>query len=204
MSETTVTITHATPADVPAVAGVLARAFQDDPMFVWSIPDPDRRRACLPAMFAAFAELYVPHAETYLTDDGSGAALWAPAGVDPFHGEAGEAFNQRMGELLDEAEAERCLTAEEVFAERHPAQPWMHLHLIGVVPDHQRRGLGSRLMAPVLAQCDATGTPAYLEAATVDNRRLYERHGFATIGDVALPDDGPLVWLMWREPRARA
>ena len=204
MSETTVAITHATQADVPAVASVLARAFQDDPVFVWSIPDPDRRRECLPAVFAAVAELYLPHDETYLTDDGVGAALWAPARVDPFHGEAGEAFNQRMVELLDEADVERCLTVGEVFAGHHPAQPWMYLQLIGVVPDHQRRGVGSRLMAPVLARCDATGTPAYLEAATADNRRLYERHGFETIGDLTLPDGGPLVWLMWREPVARA
>ena len=204
MSETTVAITHATPADVPTVASVLARAFQDDPVFRWSIPDADRRRVFLPGVFAAFAELYLPCEETYLTEDGAGTALWAPAHVDPFHGEAGEVFGQRMTELLIEADAERCRTVGKVFAEHQPAQPWVYLQLIGVVPDHQRRGLGSRLLAPVLARCDAAGTPAYLEASSMDNRRLYERHGFATIGEVTLPDGGPLVWLMWREPGARA
>ncbi len=202
MMQTTVAVTHATTADVPAVASVLARAFQHDPVFSWSIPDADRRRARLPAVFAAFTELYLPYEETYLIEDGAGAALWAPAGVDPFHGEAGEAFGQRIAELLPAPDTERFLTVGDVFGEHHPAQPWVYLQLIGVAPDQQRRGFGSGLLAPMLARCDETDTPAYLEAATADNRRLYERHGFDTVGDVTLPDSGPLVWLMWREPAA--
>ena len=202
MSQMTLTITRATPVDVPAVASVLARAFHDDPVFTWSIPDPHRRRARLPAVFTAFAELYLPHEETYLTGDGdgAGAALWAPAHVDPFDGEPGERFGRQVAGLLDEEETQRFLTVGQLFGEHHPAQPWMYLQLIGVEPDHQRRGLGSRLLAPVLARCDATGTPAYLEAGTVDNRRLYQRHGFTTVGELTLPDNGPPVWLMWRAP----
>ena len=204
MPQTTIALTRATNTDVPTVASVLARAFQDDPVFAWSIPDPDRRRAHLPTVFAAFTELYLPYEEAYLAEDGSGAALWAPAHVDPFHGDAGEAFGQRMAELLDEADTDRFLAVGELFGEHHPGQPWVYLQLIGVAPDQQGRGLGSRLLAPVLARCDATATPAYLEASTVGNRRLYERHGFTTVDELPLPDGGPPVWLMWREPAAPA
>ena len=200
MSQITVTATRATTVDVPAVASVLARAFQHDPLFAWSIPDPDRRRAHLPAVFTAFAELYLPHEETYLTEDGAGAALWAPTNVDPFDGERGEDFGKRIAELLHDEETQRFLTVGELFGEHHPAQPWMYLQLIGVDPDQQRRGLGSHLLAPVLARCDASSTPAYLEASTADNRRLYQRHGFDTISEITLPDNGPPIWPMWREP----
>jgi GNAT superfamily N-acetyltransferase len=200
MSPTTVTATRATTGDVPAVASVLARAFQHDPVFAWSIPDPDRRRAYLHPVFTAFAELYLPYEETYLTEDGAGAALWAPTTVDPFGGEPGETFGKRIASLLDDEESQRFLAVGELFGEHHPAQPWTYLQLIGVDPDQQRRGLGSQLLAPVLARCDATVTPAYLEASTLDNRRLYQRHGFDTISEITLPDNGPPIWLMWREP----
>ncbi len=203
MPQTTVAATKATPADVPAVGSVLARAMQDDPVFAWGIPDAGRRRAYLPAVFTAFAELYLPHEETYLTEDGTGAALWAPPHVDAFHGEAGEAFGQQIAATLHRDEAERLSAVGELFARHHPAQPWVYLQLIGVEPDHQGRGLGSGLLAPMLARCDADELPAYLEASTVNNRRLYARHGFATVGEINLPDGGPPVWLMWRDPAAR-
>ena len=198
----TVTVNPARSADVPAMAGALAQAFHDDPVFAWSVPDPARRRARFPALFAAFAEVYLPHRETYISSDGCGAALWAPAGVDPFAGGPGEAFGQRVADLLGD-DAERCLEVGAIFAQHHPGQPWMYLQLIGVVPEQQGRGLGSQLLAPVLQRCDATGTPAYLEASTTDNRRLYERHSFDTIGEITLPSSGPTVWPMWREPAAR-
>lgn len=57
------------------------------------------------------------------------------------------------------------------------------------------------MLAAVLPRCDATGTPAYLEATSQGNRRLYQRHGFAVAGEITLPR-GPALWPMWREPGA--
>ena len=67
--------------DLPLLADVLARAFQDDPVFAWSIRDPADGRARLPALFETFAEVFLPHDETYLTDDRTSAAVSAPASV---------------------------------------------------------------------------------------------------------------------------
>ncbi len=200
---TTTGIEPAETTDVPMLASVLAHAFQDDPVFAWCIPDPTRRRARLPGVYAAFAEVFLPHEETYVTSDGVGAAMWAPAGVDPFDGERGERFTRRLAEILDPDDVGRCGEVAATFAEHHPPQPWMYLQLIGVLPEEQGRGRGSHLLEPVLRRCDAAGTPAYLEASTPGNRRLYARHGFVTTDEITLPDGGPKVWPMWREPAGR-
>ena len=42
---------------------------------------------------------------------------------------------------------------------------------------------------------------AYLEASSPRNRDLYKRHGFEVVDVVELAADGPVHWLMWREPR---
>jgi len=186
--------------DLPLLADVLARAFQDDPVFAWSIRDPADRRARLPAMFETFAEVFLPHHETYLTEDRTSAALWAPAGVDPLQGAPGAWFAQRCGELLSPDAAAGCLAVGELFEQHRPAAPCTYLQLIGVVPEQQGNGRGSQLLRHVLARCDTAGTPAYLEASTTDNRRLDARHGFRTIGHITLPEDGPTVWPRWREP----
>ncbi len=55
---------------------------------------------------------------------------------------------------------------------------------IGVDPDHQRRGLGSLLLADLLAIAVAAGAgEVVLEVRATDRgaQRLYERHGFVAI-----------------------
>lgn len=198
-SPTTPTITSATPADVPTLGTTLASAFHDDPVLAWLVPDADRRQVRLPALFGAFADVYVPQGESYLVGDDAGGALWAPPGGEPVPEHEAEAFGQRLGAIL-QGDVTRAVELQELFDEHHPQVPHYYLQFVGIVPEHQGRGLGSQLLTTVLAHADATSTPAYLEATSPDNRRLYERHGFDTIGEIILPD-GPAVWPMWRDPR---
>jgi predicted GNAT family N-acyltransferase len=55
------------------------------------------------------------------------------------------------------------------------------------------------LLREVLQRCDRDRTPAYLEATSPENVRLYRRHGFEVTGEICLPD-GPSLWPMWRAP----
>lgn len=199
---TTMQIDRATTSDVPRISSTLAEAFHADPVFTWIVGDADARRARLPAVFEAFAHVYVPLDESYVAGDGAGAALWSPAGVEPLTDEQGEVFGQRMVDALG-AHAQRAFLLDELLQEHHPGESCLFLQFVGVIPEHQGRGLGSRLLTTVLDRADTTGTPAYLEATSPDNRRLYERHGFETIGEIALPD-GPTLWPMWRDPAQRA
>ena len=85
--------------------------------------------------------------------------------------------------------------------ERHPRDPsqW-YLVILGTEQAAQGQGLGSALLAQVLARVDADGTPAYLESSSERNLALYRRHGFEITSEVAIPG-GPRIWPMWREPR---
>ncbi len=59
-----------------------------------------------------------------------------------------------------------------------PARPHWFLHFLAVRPQAQGRGYGSALLRPMLERCDAEGVPAYLDATSEENKRLYERHNF--------------------------
>jgi ribosomal-protein-alanine N-acetyltransferase len=58
------------------------------------------------------------------------------------------------------------------------------VHTIGVSPEFQGRGIGTALLAALLARADELFAPVFLEVRT-DNTAaisLYERHGFTRIG----------------------
>jgi ribosomal protein S18 acetylase RimI-like enzyme len=82
----------------------------------------------------------------------------------------------------------------------HPQEPHLYLSVLGTDPSAQGRGIGSALLTPALAQCDADGVPAYLESSKERNVAFYARHGFRVTEELDLPR-GPRMWLMWREPR---
>jgi GNAT superfamily N-acetyltransferase len=82
---------------------------------------------------------------------------------------------------------------------RHPRQPHHYLPYIGVRPDAHGHGLGTALLEPLLQRCDHEGLPAYLEASSPDNARLYRRVGFTT-QELVQPLGAPPIELMIRNP----
>jgi len=85
-------------------------------------------------------------------------------------------------------------------ARHRPLGDHWYLLYMGVAPGRQGQGLGSALLRPVLDECDRTGTPAYLEASCERSRALYARHGFVERDALPLPEGGPTIFPMWREP----
>jgi GNAT superfamily N-acetyltransferase len=196
----TIQIRRAESWDGLDVAIALTDAFFYDPVVTWTMPDVDRRGRRLLPLFSTMAESFLPHNEVRVTGDGIGAALWLPPGAEAVPAEDAEQLGATFAALLG-PDAPRLFELMELLDAHHPQEPCYYLQLVGVVPAHQGRGLGTRLMRPVLDQCDAQGIGAYLEATTPASRRLYERLGFAVTGEIS-PAGGPPLWPMWREPQA--
>jgi ribosomal protein S18 acetylase RimI-like enzyme len=190
----------ATPDDHEAAAEVLALAFAEDPAWGHLIPDGGDQGERLLVYFSAEIENLVPeYRQLWVTEDGSGAAVWGAPGrwrVPTRRGlrtmrPAARAFGRRLP---------RAFWTQTRFERLHPRKEHWYLHFLGVEPRRQGRGLGSALMAPVLRRCDEEGTCAFLEASTERNRALYERNGFSRTGTFNLPVRGPVVHEMWRDP----
>ncbi len=190
---------RATAADVPVLAGSLARAFRDDPVLRWLFPDGISRIERNRAFFTLILRhLHLRHDEVWTAQEGAAAALWDPPGgwKVPF-----PTLARRIPALVAMlgARAPVALLGLNRIEARHPPFPHWYLAILGTDPASQGRGLGSAVLAPVLERCDADGTPAYLETATPDNLPFYEHHGFRITGEARLPR-GPLLWLMTRSP----
>lgn len=198
--ETRVRTRAATVEDVPEMAAVLARAFDDDPLMRWILPRPAR----LETAFAVLARHTHPiHEGSELAWRNCGveaAALWDP----PERWRLPVATQIRRGPQFLRAFGRRLPAAMRVLnamERHHPAEPHWYLHIIGTDPAAQGHGLGGALLASRLEKCDAEGLPAYLESSNPVNVPLYERFGFTVTRELAMPGSCPPIHLMWRDPR---
>src|SRR2546421_2266 len=80
-SEQAGSVGRAAAGEVRAMAGVLARAFHEDPAFGWVLRGDERRMKILERGFELFLRrVWIKHEETYTTAGTVAVAAWGPPG----------------------------------------------------------------------------------------------------------------------------
>lgn len=192
--------------DVTPLAHTLGRAFYDDPVSVWMLPDDTSRMAQLAAYFGTSTRVHhLSGGGVEVACDGStvgAAALW-----DPPNGWKQSIWSQlRMVPALFRSFGFRLSQGRalsDLLEANHPEEPHWYLAVIGSDPSVRGRGFGQAVMRSRLDRCDAEYCPAYLESSKEENVPYYQRFGFRVTGEITLPNGGPTLWKMWREPQNR-
>jgi len=180
---------------------VLARAFQDDPAWVWLVPDASRRAELLPWLFRIGFD--VTAADVYATPGRVlGAARWLPPGRQSLRVAATLRallttplrLGAATGPFLAYGRA-----VEQLRAEVAGGAHW-YLAGIGVDPSAQRQGLGHALMRPGVEAASAAGLPTVLLTNNEANLPFYEAEGFGVVRKRRTPEKGPMAWAMVKRP----
>ncbi len=187
--------------DRDEVLEIIVDAFFDDPFLSWIFEDETTRRAGLHAFYGRQVHRFPPTGTMLVTPGFEAASIWFAPAPDDGLGPVYDGFVEMLVEQLGEETAYRKLTGLAQVGAGHPHTPHWYLATVGTRPGHQGRGLGPTVISPVLDRCDAQGVPAFLESSNPRNVPFYERLGFVVTGSVRMPDDGPVVTFMWREPR---
>lgn len=191
-------VREADPSQYRTLAGCLARAFEDDPVSSFIFPQERSRGGRLVSFYRAVLRMMVEHGSVYTDESLRGAAVWrapSPPAVSPM---------QMLGDSLRMVAAlrtglGRAFQLEQIVSQGRPTEPHWYLAILGTDPAEQGRGVGSSLVAPVLARCDREQLPAYLESSKEENIPFYQRHGFRVIEELRVPE-GPRLWSMLRPP----
>lgn len=192
----------ADPGDAQRLAGVVATAFRDLPASNWLVPDPAERERIFPDYFRILVDLAFAGGSVDTTPEHEAVALWMPAGSADASGPSD--YDERLAAVTGPW-ADRFRAFDEQLEKNHPTgERHHHLAILAVRPDRQGRGIGGALLEAHHRALDgaASPLPAYLEAASLDSRRLYLRHGYEDMeGALHYPDgvsDRPMMYRMWR------
>jgi len=182
---------------------LLGRAFQDDPVGSYHIPDPVKRARLSHYKYEMVVRIGLRYGEVYITSDKmEGLAVWLPSGKDvswlrmmeigawvlPL--KFGLGFIRRM-----------MKTNKHSSAVHYHVAPFPHLYLaiLGVDPAYQGKGYAGNLLTPMLDRLDKQQMPCYLDTEKEENVPIYERFGFRVVDVSAHPGTDLKFWAMLRK-----
>lgn len=200
-----IAITQLKPGYMREAVGVLSRAFDEDPVFTYYFYDSRRRKFAYRPFFGDFIRANQRFGQVYvaLIDQRVvAAAVWRPP-------EAGEPTPKERFQSFAAALAVRMFfpkTAKVLFQgfdtmhALHPKEAFWYLGCVGVDTHLQGKGIGSRLLAPVLDAADRSNKLCYLETPFPRDIVFYQRLGFEVARESHPFIGAPPVWIMSRAP----
>jgi GNAT superfamily N-acetyltransferase len=197
--------TQLQPAQLGTASEVMGRAFADDPLLQFFMPDDAMRNRYIAWFMGMSVDYGLRWGLVHSTPEQvKGAAVWLRPGetvITPWRMVQVGAVKALW--RLGPANLKRMLSSVDHFekiCQRVMTEPFWYLMSLGVDPVEQGQGVGGQLITPVLAEADKTGQPCYLETQKERNLPFYERQGFEVVATGTLPLGGPEYWTMRRPP----
>jgi GNAT superfamily N-acetyltransferase len=204
-----VPIRPARPSEIPALAGVLARAFAADPMVRWPLLSPDGRHGRedelagrTRSMFEIVDRAFAAEGWIHVAANGLGVMSLLPPGSATREHEIGLAAAPAIGALTADGGARYERMWAWIDATVPPEPRWL-LDQLAVEPAAQGRGIGGAMLRFAIGCAERDELPLVLETGVPVNVGLYERFGFRVTRAAQAPDGGPHVWFMARDTARR-
>jgi ribosomal protein S18 acetylase RimI-like enzyme len=200
-----------TRGELERTAGLLDRAFDDDPLYRHLFPDPAERRRWLPRYWQLSLAVLHRAGPIDRTDDERAVAAWIPpmvplavtwvmlrCGFAPFRlmTDLPEEPRRRLAGMMRRQEASKVRAG--ISGRTH----WF-LAALAVEPGFQGQGIGGRLLRAGLERADARQQPVYLYTETERNVAFYLRHGFSVAERLDYGGGELTLWTMARPAGGR-
>jgi ribosomal protein S18 acetylase RimI-like enzyme len=166
---------YATAENKELVLEILAESFKSNKSVEYILKDtsPQRLRALMEYSF----DTCLAFGKVVLSDDENGCALIS------FPDKKKTTFKSVLSDvkfILNGAgikNVSKILAREKAISANYPKSEIYYLWFIGVDPDQQGRGVGSKLLDEIKEDAKKMQRPIYLETSTVKNIPFYKRFG---------------------------
>lgn len=202
------------PGESEAAARVLAQSFAGEPLFAHLFEGCDERlvaRAVVP-WFKAWIDAYAGCGHVHTARSAGklvGVGIRVPPGGHQLGGLRKLAFAaQRLASVarmaLTSPRALNLLMIGSAVERREPKAPFWLLAWVGVLPEHQRRGVGGALADEAVRVIEEWPAPGWLVTFGAHTRAIYEKRGFVVEAELEPLTAGPVGWTMRRDREGTA
>ena len=178
---------HFLEKDIKKAANVLTESFFDYPTYSFSLPNPEKRKKKLQVLFEILVKYSIKYSEIYATSKNlEGIMLCMPPNNNISNWKMIKCGALRIPFRL----GIRFITQQDIIdkiqdklREKHANFPHTYLWAIGVVPDSQKKGFGTKLIRALLDDLKEKNEPCYLETGKKINVEIYRHFGFELVED---------------------
>jgi len=162
-------------AEIPEVSASLARAFQQEDLIAWLVPEVQLRATFLSRLFRLLVEQHVPDGDVFHDEAHSGAVIARSSTVQ---------LDQRIDDFADlraslsERSRQRLDHVDHLVRLARPHWEHYYFAFCGVLPTAAGTGLGTALIQACLSTEAAQRLPGYAEASNMAGVTLMCRNGF--------------------------
>jgi len=193
--------------DTKAAANVLAEAFIDYPLYVYTLPNAATRLRSLQTIFEVEITYAHKYGRIYATSPNLEGVMYClpkeerrisnwkmvKSGAMKVPLKIGRDFVKRQAPITK---------VHEKLRAKHANFPHTYLWNIGVKPEYQHNKCSSKLIQYLLSDLSERNESCYLETAVEINVSIYQHFGFEIMETVGFPDLNYTVWAMlWRNTR---
>lgn len=182
---------------------VLSRAFLNDTIIRWQVPDFNIRAKKLHYLWEIKLKIGIKYGEAYGTSENlEGIAIWRPPenvniSYWKFLKNGGLKVPLKFG-VKSTKRMSFIQAVNDSIRNIYMKVPYWYFGPIAVDPEYQGQGYASNLIRPMLKRIDNENLPIYLETNIEKHLSIYDHFGFRVLEEIIIPNTNIVNWSMIR------
>lgn len=115
--------------------------------------------------------------EVFISEDGNACAMIQFQDKKKFSWKSTYLDIQLILKTIGVGNIPKALSRESFIKKHYPKDPFTYLWFVGVNPEKQKNGFGTKILNHVLDYSKTLDRPVYLETSTESNLPWYQKHG---------------------------
>jgi ribosomal protein S18 acetylase RimI-like enzyme len=180
-------MTEASYTDKASIIQILATAFDTNKSVNYIIKQDSKRVERIRFLMSYSFEMCFRFGKVYLSEDRKAAALILLPHLKKTTNLSIWLDIQLVFKSIGLKSIGRVMKREKMIKDFHPKTPFMYLWFVGVKPEFQGSGVGSKLLKEIMTESHKLALPVYLETSTKKNIPWYLKQGFKQYNQLEVP-----------------